>query len=47
MLLAGQITEAVYGRITPWEKDSNAFDLMGEGTGIQPEGEVGAGKSVF
>lgn len=47
MLLAGQITEAVYGRIIPWEEDSNAFDLMGKGTGIQPGGEVGAGNPVF
>ncbi len=36
MLLAGQNTEAVYGRLISWDEDYDAFDMMGKGTGIQP-----------
>lgn len=36
MLLAGQKTEADYGRLISWDEDSDAFDMMSKGTGIQP-----------
>lgn len=36
MLLAGQTTETDYGRLIYWDEDSDAFDMMGNGTGIQP-----------
>lgn len=36
MLLAGQITQATYGRMLSRDKDDKAFDLMSSGAGLQP-----------
>lgn len=36
IFLSGQNIQASYGRIVSWDEDGEAFDMMSNGTGLQP-----------